>query len=61
MTEITGKARVEVLLKEVKAEVRRLTRKAGVAQPGVRAKSEEKCVASSEGIDSGGGVEEAVG
>ena len=36
MTEVTGKARVEVLLKEVRAEVRRLTRKAGVAQPGVK-------------------------
>ena len=56
MTEISGKARVEVLLKEVRAEVRRLTRKAGVAQPRVRAKSEEKRIASSEGIDGGAGL-----
>lgn len=56
MTKISGKARVEVLSKEVRAEVRRLTRKAGVAQPGVRAKSEEKRVASSEGIDGGAGL-----
>ena len=56
MTEITGKARVEVLLKEVRAEVRRLTKKAGVAQPGARAKGEGKRVTSSGGIYGGAGL-----
>ena len=56
MTEIIGKVRVEVLLKEVRAEVRRPTKKACVAQPGVRAKGEGKGMASSEGIDSGTGL-----
>ena len=56
MIAITGKVRVEVLLKEVRAEVRRLTKKACVAQPGVRAKGEGKGMASSEGIYSGTGL-----
>ena len=55
LTEIPGKMRV-VLLKEVRAEVKRLTRKAGVTQPGARAKGEGKGMASSEGIDGGMGL-----
>ena len=55
-SEISIKAKVEDMVKEVRVEVRRLTWKADVAQPGAGAKGARKSVASSQGVYRGEGL-----